>query len=419
MDYKQSVNSDILKLVWGNSNDALFALDYNGRILSANPAFTKILGWSEEDLQNPENLLVFQHEDQGYEQLLCTLKSGKNVPCYFTKRKRKDGKVLEILASYGAVNEGKILAVGMYKDFTEQMENQRKLELSKESYRNILEQFPFAIFVIKDDNIIYANQSGMDIVGAHPKNEIIGSPIWKFIQIEHQPSLKKSLWKGNQSAILGKIKRVDGEIRWVEMSVMPVSFEGEDVKQIVVRDVTEEKDYEEKLKYFAYHDPVTGLYNRHYFTKKIKTMVEEAKKNNSMFGVMFIDMDDFKKVNDSFGHEMGDRLLIQFADRLKKNVREEDIVCRLGGDEFLILIKNIRGKQTLEEIATRLQKAFQVPYQLGDESVVVISSIGISMFPLDGLDDKTLISRADQALYQAKKHRKGFQFYEGEGFCTE
>ena len=130
-----------------------------------------------------------------------------------------------------------------------------------------------------------------------------------------------------------------------------------------------------------------------------------------MFGIMFIDLDDFKKVNDSLGHEMGDQLLIQFADRLKKKLREGDIICRFGGDEFLVLIKNIRGKKALVEVVNRLQDALRRPYQLGEESVVVTSSIGIAMFPHDGTDAKTLLSCADQALYEAKEQGEGFRFF--------
>lgn len=412
MDFKQSVDPDLLELVWNNSNDALFTVDYDGKVLMANPAFAKILGCAVEDWQVPNHLLVFQeHDQEEFQQLLNTLKSGKNVPYYMTKRKRKDGKVLDILASYGAVNEGNVLAVGTYKDFTEQMEIRRKLESNQESYRNLLEFFPYAVFMIKDDTVIYINQTGMDLIGARSKKDVLGMSVWQLIHTEQQFSIRKLLIEGIQTTVLEKMKRVDGEVLWAEITMMRVFFEGQYVNQLVVRDVTEKKHYEEQLKYFAYHDPLTGLTNRRYFTKEMKKVVEEARRNNGMFGVMFIDMDDFKKVNDTLGHEVGDQLLIKFADRLKKNVREGDVLCRIGGDEFLFLIKNIRGKQTLVEIATRLQKTFQVPYQIEDQSIVVTSSIGIAIFPQDGIDVKTLISNSDQALYEAKKYRKGFVFY--------
>ncbi|MFC5560192.1 diguanylate cyclase domain-containing protein [Ureibacillus thermophilus] len=402
MEYKQSIDPDVLELVWNNSTVALFTVDYEGKILVANPAFTKLLGWKPEDFQTHAH---FQDQKE-YAQLISILKSGKNVPFYITKRKCKDGRVLDILASYGIVNDGEILAVGVYKDFMEQMEIQRKLVLSQECYRNLLDHFPYAIFLLEDDAIIYTNQAGLHLVGASIQDEVIGLSIEELLPLEEYLSLKE------RSQTTALLKRMDGEFLWVEMTKRKVLFEQEYVSQLVMRDITEQKNYEEQLKYFAYHDPLTGVFNRLYFTNEIKKKIEEASRNHFMFGIMFIDLDDFKKVNDSFGHDAGDQLLVKFANRIKKNIREGDILCRIGGDEFLVLIKNIRGKQTLEKIAQRLQNTFQVPYQVGNHSIVVTSSIGIAIFPQDGIDEKTLIKRSDQALYQAKKLRNGFQFYQ-------
>lgn len=405
MDFKQSVESDYLDFVWNYSTDAMFVLDSAGRIMFANPAFTKILGWEQKDLHPPNHLFIFQDKEE-FERLLRTLRSGKNIPNYIAKRKRKDGKVLDILASYGAVNTGNVLAVGMYKDFTDQLEINRKLALSQDSYRNLLDHFPYAIFLAKNETIIYVNQPALDIVGASSKDDIIGMSIGQLIQTE-----KPLLLKEDQTTVIEKLKSLDGEELWAEITMRRVLFDNEYMYQIVMRDVTEKKNYEERLKYYAYHDPLTGVSNRLYFTKEMKKIVDEAKRHNLMFGVMFIDLDDFKKINDSLGHEMGDQLLIKVAERLKKNVRQGDVLCRMGGDEFLVLIRNIPGKQTLVKVARRLQNAFQDPFQLGDASVVITASMGIAMFPHDGTDARTLIACSDQALYKAKKQGRGFRFY--------
>ena len=131
-----------------------------------------------------------------------------------------------------------------------------------------------------------------------------------------------------------------------------------------------------------------------------------------MLAVMYIDIDKFKRINDSLGHEVGDQLLKQFAVRLKENVREEDILCRIGGDEFLVLLNDIKEKKAALEIVTRLHNALQVPYLIDNSKIVATSSIGIAVFPEDGMDSKILISRSDAALYLAKEQRNEFQFYE-------
>ena len=157
-------------------------------------------------------------------------------------------------------------------------------------------------------------------------------------------------------------------------------FEGESVIQILLRDVTLKKNYEEQLEYLAFHDPLTGLTNRRYFTEKINQSIETAHKENRMLAVMYIDIDEFKGINDSLGHEVGDQLLKQFASRLKENVREEDILCRVGGDEFLVLLNNVKEKKAVVEIVSRLHKAFQQPYLIDNHKLVSTSSMGISVF---------------------------------------
>ncbi|MED3661201.1 sensor domain-containing diguanylate cyclase [Ureibacillus sp. FSL K6-8385] len=407
MEYRHSVDPNALEIVWNHANEALFIFDYEGNILEANPAFAELFGGKPEDLR----ISVCCEDSEECEELLDMLKRGEDIPFHFIQRKRKDGKVLDILASYGAVNKGKVLAVGMYKDFTGKMEIHRKLKSSHDGYRKLLDEFPYAVLMIKDETVIYANRAGLEIVGASSKEVLIGKPIWQLIRPEEEQSIRQRLMKGMEVTVHEEIERFDGRKLWVEIAMRRVCYENEYVLQMVLRDVTEKRNYEEQLKFFAYQDPLTGLFNRRYFTKEMKKSVEEARKNNRMFGVMFIDLDDFKKVNDSLGHEMGDQLLIQFADRLKKKLREGDIICRFGGDEFLVLIKNIRGKKALVEVVNRLQDALRRPYQLGEESVVVTSSIGIAMFPHDGTDAKTLLSCADQALYEAKEQGEGFRFF--------
>jgi diguanylate cyclase (GGDEF)-like protein len=191
-------------------------------------------------------------------------------------------------------------------------------------------------------------------------------------------------------------------------------FEGESVIQVLLRDVTLKKNYEEQLEYLAFHDPLTGLTNRRYFTEQINQAIETAQKENRMLAVMYIDIDKFKSINDSLGHEVGDQLLKQFASRLKENVREEDILCRVGGDEFLVLLNGMKEKKVVVDIVSRLHKAFQQPYLIDNHKIVVTSSMGIAVFPQDGINSKILISRSDIALYQAKEQRNDFQFYELE-----
>lgn len=408
------VDRDLLQLIWNNTNDAIFTIGYDGRILSTNPAFLNIQGWKKEDFQDRNMFSLFMNTStKEHQHLLNTFKNGNHIPYYVTKRVRNDGKVLDILASYRSVNKEEILAVGMYKDFTAQMEIQRKLQASQYCYRNLVEFIPDAIFVETNGEIVFTNKPGIQIIGANSESEVLGQSLWHFILAEDPKIFKEKVVKSMKTGdtIIEKFKRLDGKILWAEITVMGILFEGDFVNQIMLRDITAKKNYEAKLKYLAFHDSLTGLSNRRYFTEQFNQAIEQAKKEEKMLGVMYIDLDKFKSINDSLGHEVGDQLLIQFANRLKENVREGDILCRMGGDEFLILTK-INDKKTLVEIATRLHSAFQEPYILNDRENTITSSIGIAIYPEDGTDVKTLITRSDKALYIAKDQRNAYQFYE-------
>ncbi|MFJ8235494.1 diguanylate cyclase domain-containing protein [Ureibacillus sp. NPDC094379] len=408
------IEQSLLELVWNNTNDAIFTIGYDGRILSSNPAFSVILGWEREDFQDKLIFPFFTNTTIGdHEQLLNTLRSGKDIPYYVTKRVRKDGKVLDILASYRSVNKKEVLAVGMYKDFTEQMEIQRKLQASQYCYRNLVEFIPDAIFVENDGKIVFVNKPGIQLIGANAESEVLGHSVWKFILTEVQSSFKRKILQSIKAgeAIIEKFKRLDGEIIWAEITVMRVLFEGEYVNQIMLRDITAKKNYEAQLEYLAFHDPLTGLPNRRSFAENLNQAINQALMNEKMLSVLYLDIDKFKGFNDSLGHEFGDQLLKQFSSRLKENVRGKDVLCRIGGDEFLILLNDIKEKRTVQEITTRLHKALEAPYFIDNQKIVATSSIGIALFPEDGLNSKTLITHADKALYQAKVHRNSYKFF--------
>lgn len=408
------VEKNVLELVWNNTNEAIFTIGYDGRILSANPSFTTILGWEQTDFSEDSCFPFFADmPPEEHQKQLTQFKQGHDIPYYVTKRKRKDGVVLDILASYRAINNGEVLAVGMYKDFSEQMNIQRRLQASEDCYRNLVEFIPDAIFVESNGIIVFVNSPGIGLVGAKSAHDVLGQSVWQFIRTDDPSAFKTKVQQliSTKEPIVEQLLRFDGEIIWVEIIAMSIVFEGESVIQILLRDITSKKDYEAQLEFLAFHDPLTGLTNRRYFAEQINQAVEYAEKAGHMLAVMYIDIDKFKRINDSLGHEVGDQLLKQFANRLKENVREEEVLCRIGGDEFLVLLKGLEERNTALEIVSRLHKAFQVPYLLDNQKIVVTSSIGIAVFPENGKDSKTLIMSADEALYLAKAKRNDYQFY--------
>ncbi len=174
----------------------------------------------------------------------------------------------------------------------------------------------------------------------------------------------------------------------------------------------ERKRAEECMKHMAYHDALTSLPNRYLFQDRLGMAILHAKRNNQMAALMALDLDDFKTVNDSLGHHMGDLLLKEAAARMKLCVRECDTVARLGGDEFMIILTSIRHRKDANHVAEKLLGALYQSFFIHNNKIIITASIGISIYPADGNDMEDLIRKADNALYYSKKEGKNtYRFY--------
>jgi diguanylate cyclase (GGDEF)-like protein/PAS domain S-box-containing protein len=224
---------------------------------------------------------------------------------------------------------------------------------------------------------------------------------------------------GEAFSIQYRMVRKDGRVIWVEDSWVVVVDEQADYRvfQGVVFDITERKLAEREIAFLAHHDKLTALPNRNSFEEMLEMAISRARRHDLSVAVLFLDLDNFKLVNDSLGHQAGDRLLVELADRLRRCTRDTDVVARQGGDEFLILLSDLdRGVapgddlavlKALDHVADRVHKAFREPFDLNGTEFRASGSIGISVFPRDGLDTETLLKKADVAMYQAKKSDPG------------
>jgi diguanylate cyclase (GGDEF)-like protein len=179
-----------------------------------------------------------------------------------------------------------------------------------------------------------------------------------------------------------------------------------------VRRIIEANRAEKRIRHLAYNDLLTGLPNRTLFFDLLGQSVAQARSTQSMLAVLFMDLDRFKYVNDNLGHDVGDRLLVAVAQRVRRTVRSVDVVARLGGDEFTVVLTDIDGPAPAATAAQSICRVLAAPFQIDGHDIFVTSSVGIAMYPHDGLDVPTLIKHADSAMYRAKKTNTGFQFYE-------
>ncbi|WP_185806960.1 sensor domain-containing diguanylate cyclase [Bacillus salinus] len=204
--------------------------------------------------------------------------------------------------------------------------------------------------------------------------------------------------------------------RWILKIAKPIKNDADEVIKISgqIIDITKQKELEIELKQLAYYDEITDLPNRKLLNRHIEKALARSKRHNHNFTIMFIDIDDFKKVNDTQGHDAGDILLKKIARRLIECIREEDLIARIGGDEFVLVFEET-CKTDIEVIAQRILDYVALPYNINGEEAKISLSIGISMYPDDGENKETLIIHADKAMYSAKNNGKNnFKIYSSD-----
>lgn len=221
----------------------------------------------------------------------------------------------------------------------------------------------------------------------------------------------KDLLAGKKRVIEHRLLLTDGSTRWVHNFALPFKEQTGQVTRLdgLIIDVSEQKLREEKIKHMAFYDQLTGLPNRFMFENYFAFILAGEKHREQRLALIFIDLDQFKQVNDEMGHDIGDLLLKEVAVRIKTVMRESDLLARLGGDEFVALLTSV-SRETITMVAERIIEAFSCSFMIGEYELHVGASIGISVYPEDGRDLETLIKSADEAMYTAKRKGKN-QYY--------
>ena len=291
---------------------------------------------------------------------------------------------------------------------------------SEERYKLLVEMSPDGIAICSKGKIHFINSAGVKLLGVKSPDELIGSEMCHFIHPDNQEDIKNilNLIETEQSRmpwICAKIIRPDGKQIDVEMAAVPMHYSEMTAGQIIFRDITERKETEQRLEYLAHFDVLTALPNRALFFDRLDQLHVQAKRSKQSFALLFVDLDRFKYVNDTFGHHIGDLLLKETAVRFQSCIRESDTVARMGGDEFTVILSNIKNREDVEVVAEKIIVSIKQPYILENIDCSVSASIGISIFPNDNSDINKLIKMADIAMYHAKENgRNNFKFYNPE-----
>ena len=326
-----------------------------------------------------------------------------------------------------------LLYARLTRDISERERAEKELRAAEWRYRKLVEDMPVGTYVNSLEGRVTYISPHIELVLGYTPEDWVKDGGALFAAILHEDDRE---WVGalsvkccDEGTVFEEEYRLiarDGRAVWVLDRTVPVCApDGTPLfRQGFLLDITERKCAEDRLAHLAYHDPLTGLPNRAMFNEHLELVLARARRTGSGAAVLFIDLDDFKLVNDSFGHSAGDELLRQVADRLGAVTRSGDLVARQGGDEFLILIGDFDGhraepewmRTACDQIARKVQAALHAPFLVAGTELHTSASIGISVFPVDATDAEGMLKNGDIAMYKVKESgRDGYQLYASDG----
>lgn len=284
-------------------------------------------------------------------------------------------------------------------------------------FKALAELAPIGIFqALQDGKCIFANQYWYQLTSATP-NMLIGKDWYDFVAAEDSLHIKqewrKAITDNENFSASFKLKAPDDKPIWVECTatIMPTRPNRPKTFLAVASNITEQHLYKQNLEYLAHTDSLTGICNRTMFQEKLKSALLRNVRTNKYVVILFLDLDGFKIINDTLGHNSGDILLKQVADRLAHHIRKTDTIARMGGDEFTILFEDVDSPSRITVSAKKVSDAFIEPFLINDNEVFVTASIGIAVASKDMTDYQALIKQADIAMYQAKENGKNSFHY--------
>lgn len=311
------------------------------------------------------------------------------------------------------------------KERTIKLLNSKNIELEKaknlireseEKYRTVVESASDGIAIMIDASFQYCNPSFANMLG-YDSSELIGKPMDLIISKKEKNKILdryKKVQRGEdvpirfETCLISKFKKN----MHMEINAITIHYGGKRAELAILRDITEKKRTDEYTNFLAFHDSMTGLANRVKCNERIEDAIARAIKSNKKIALLYMDLDNFKTINDFMGHEAGDTVLQQVSTRLTKCIRDVDLAARVGGDEFVVLLENIKEPKEAERVSKSIIEMLSEPFYINSRQCNIGTSVGISIYPQDALDLDTLYRTADIAMYSSKNDGKNrYKFY--------
>ncbi|MGO1060075.1 sensor domain-containing diguanylate cyclase [Planococcus sp. FY231025] len=405
-----------------NSVDPMLMITSDLVIFDMNLAYSNSFGAAKEEwVGKPYSSLPFV-DSRTFRQVeaeLDSFKSGNAAKSMVIKRNKKDGTAATFSVNYSPIKEqGEVRAFHIVlRELTNEVQLKQELEKTEhilESYKDALNYAALVAIWDPAGTIQFVNDNFKGTTG-YEREDLLGEHISKIgkavISEEQYNAISQTvssgkIWRGE----LKSLKKT-GEFFWIDTTIIPLSERDGGAEQMlaVMFDITDRKELEEKLHFMAYHDSLTKLPNRLSIVKKFVEMKKEADAKGQQMAVVYMDGDDFKQVNDQYGHDVGDEFIYRFAQSIQDSIRKQDIVARVGGDEFIIALAGLDpagAEEQIGYIVQRIRNGLAAGWEIDGIHFAPTATMGASTYPKQGQTLDELVTKADQALYLAKRNGK-------------
>lgn len=412
-----------------NSVDPMIMISAEYMIIDLNPAYERTFGVKKKDWINRyyKDLPDKQKEQfKTGKNLLDQFAPGSKSSSIIMKRQKQDGTLAKFSASYSPINENGIIRAFhvVFRELTSELllKNElKKTEKILESYKDALNYAALVAIWSLSGTIEFVNDNLNKLTGYMPE-ELIGMNVYDIgeaiISTEEYEKiraviLRGTIWRGQLKSM-----KKNGGIFWVDATIIPLLDVDGKIYQVlsILFDVTERKQLEEQLHFMAYHDSLTTLPNRQLIVQKFHQMQKYAEEQGEHIALLYIDGDNFKSINDQFGHDVGDEFIYHFGQAIKNSLRKGDMAARIGGDEFLVALCGIVPEESqlhIEKVISRINQTLAEGWKINGYHFTPSSSAGISVYPIHGDHFDDLVKKADAALYLAKSNGKGKSYLYG------
>ncbi|MCB6183089.1 EAL domain-containing protein [Leeia sp. TBRC 13508] len=403
--------------------EAVLVVDEAGVIRQANKRSEEIFGYPTELLQNRQiEMLLPSKIRQAHGHLRNGFNANPTTRTMGVGRDlmalHMDGHEFPVEVALAPFTDGeRKYTVASIADISHRKEIEEELRLAANVFASTLDGI---LIANKDLTVLKVNQAFERIMG-YTQADIQGLSLRVLQSDKHEQSFYEEIWAtvASTGAWQGEAweRHKEGKVIpvWINISTLHDTSGHPERYIVTLYDISEQKLSQERIHYLAHYDLLTELPNRMLFMDRFSHALNKAQINQERMALMFIDLDDFKRVNDTLGHPAGDALLCQVAERLRTTIKETDVVGRLSGDEFLILLENSQNETNVRRAAQRIIRALSEPFDLGSGDLFISASIGIACYPEDGKDSHTLLKHADLAMYRAKEMGNNlFHFYNRE-----